>query len=47
MNHLNHGVIAIVGVLLVGTLKTMLGWPKRDGTRPAPTLELGRRTVLR
>jgi len=35
-NHL-HCIIAIVGVPLVGTLKTVGDSPKRAGTRPAPT----------
>jgi len=39
-NHI-HVVIAIVGVPLVGTLKTVCDSPKRADTRPAPTAGLG------
>ncbi|MBW1889107.1 MAG: hypothetical protein JRI93_01080 [Deltaproteobacteria bacterium] len=39
-NHI-HGIIAIVGVPLVGTRKTVGDAPKRADTRPAPTAGLG------
>jgi hypothetical protein len=39
-NHI-YGIIAIVGVPLVGTLKTVGDSPKRADTRPAPTTGLG------
>ena len=39
-NHI-HGIIAIVGVPLVGTLKAVSDSPKRADTRPAPTVGLG------
>ena len=35
-NH-THGIIAIVGVPLVGTRKPVGDSPQRAGTRPAPT----------
>ena len=35
-NH-THGIIAIVGVPLVGTRKPVGDSPQREGTRPAPT----------
>ena len=39
-NHI-HGIIAIVGVPLVGTRNTVGDSPKRADTRPAPTAGLG------
>ena len=39
-NHI-HGIIAIVGVPLVGTQKTIGDSPNRADTRPAPTAGLG------
>jgi len=39
-NHI-HGIIAIVGVPLVGTRKTVGDSPKLADTRPAPTIGLG------
>ncbi len=39
-NHI-HAIIAIVGVPLVGTRKTVGDSPKRADTRPAPTARLG------
>ena len=39
-NHI-HSIIAIVGVPLVGTRKTVGDAPKRADTRPAPTAGLG------
>ena len=39
-NHI-HGIIATVGVPLVGTQKTVGDSPKRADTRPAPTAGFG------